>query len=440
LRTQNRENARTTAGEIERGLAEGAASDLWTKLRRVLPEKSFQRMAAIVGHVKSQPNPSWQELINLFEADSRRRILLGKVRSSTFDRYQFETLEFSEFLRERGVRLLAQIDRPFIEQFKVWRMERVRKRSKFVGAKSLVLSAAILHRVFAFAAENDMLSKNPVRLEGRPGGEPDRGSQPFKPGELRKLREYAEPDSLAFELLRWTGLRGSDAVALTWAEVDFEGREIERVTQKRGKRAVVPIHTELLFALEAERERRKPNPWERVLLNPETGKPFTRPRLYHRIMALGRRSGVANANPHRFRDSLAVEMLCRGATPYDVAKVLGDTIDTVEKHYAIRAGASGACAAYHGVQFGSRKTGHDSGTIRKKNGTSAMKLAGEPVSRILSAVRRGPRFASRLASAQRDDHSSRSRIALGLKQPTRGSQQTLLRVFAYGLGQPSPPI
>lgn len=36
----------------------------------------------------------------------------------------------------------------------------------------------------------------------------------------------------------------------------------------------------------------------------------------------------------QIRDSLAVEMLCRGATPYDVAKVLGDTIDTVEKHYA----------------------------------------------------------------------------------------------------------
>jgi integrase len=336
LRTQNRENARNTINEIERTLAEGAASPLWPKLRSVLPEKSFERLAATVGYIepKPAPSPSWQELISLFESDSRRRILLGKLRASTFERYQFETREFSEFLRERGVQLLAQIDRPLIEQFKVWRMERIRSRSKFVGAKSLVLSAAILHRVFAFAVENDMLAKNPVRLEGRPGGEPERGSQPFKPDELRKLREHAGPDSLAFTLLRWTGLRGSDAVALTWAEVDFEGREIERVTQKRSKRVVVPIHTELFFALEAERERRKPNPWERVLLNPETGKPFTRPRLYYKIMALGRRAGVANANPHRFRDSLAVEMLCRGATPYDVAKVLGDTIATVEQHYA----------------------------------------------------------------------------------------------------------
>jgi hypothetical protein len=30
---------------------------------------------------------------------------------------------------------------------------------------------------------------------------------------------------------------------------------------------------------------------------------------------------------------LAVDMLSRGANPYDVAKMLGDTIDTVERHY-----------------------------------------------------------------------------------------------------------
>lgn len=159
-------------------------------------------------------------------------------------------------------------------------------------------------------------------------------SQPFKPEEIRKLREHAGPDFLAVALLRWTGFRGSDAIALTWAEVDFEAREIVRVTQKRSKRVVIPIHSELLFALEVERDRRDPKPWERVLLNPETGDSLTRKRIYERMLALGRRAGVANSHPHRFRDSLAVEMLVRGATPYDVAKVLGDTIDTVEKHYA----------------------------------------------------------------------------------------------------------
>lgn len=336
MRTQNRDNARSTISEAERALAAGAESSLWPKLQAVLPRKSFEILAAIAGYQErpSVPAPSWQVLAGLFEADALRRIALGNFRSSTWTRYKFELCEFGEFVAASSVGALAQIDRSLIEQWKVWRVARIRSRSKLGGAKSLALSAAILHRIFQFAVENEMLIKNPVRLEGRPGENPERGSQPFKPDEVRKLREHAGPDSLAFALLRWTGFRGSDAVALTWAEVDFDSREIVRVTQKRCKRVVIPIHTELLFALEAERDRRKPQPWDRVLLNPETGKPFTRMRLYERMLALGRRAGVAGANPHRFRDSLAVEMLVRGATPYDVAKVLGDTIDTVEKHYA----------------------------------------------------------------------------------------------------------
>jgi len=336
LRTQNRDNARSTVSEVERALASGAESALWPKLQAVLPRKSFDCLAAIAGYQErpSIPAPSWQVLAGLFEGDALRRITLGNFRATTWARYKFEVSEFGDFVSVNGIVALAQIDRAMIEQWKVWRVARIRSRSKLGAAKSLALSAAILHRIFQFAVENEMLVRNPVRLEGRPGENPERGSQPFKPDEIRKLREHAGPDSLAFALLKWTGFRGSDAVALTWAEVDFDAREIVRVTQKRGKRVVLPIHTELFFALEAERNRRKPQPWDRVLLNPETGKPFTRMRLYERMLALGRRAGVAGANPHRFRDSLAVEMLVRGATPYDVAKTLGDTIDTVEKHYA----------------------------------------------------------------------------------------------------------
>jgi integrase len=97
-------------------------------------------------------------------------------------------------------------------------------------------------------------------------------------------------------------------------------REIDRVTQKRRKRVILPIHTELLFGLEAEWESSKPNPSDPVLLNPLTRKPLTRPRLYHRMLALGKRASVLDAHPHRFRDTLAVDMLTRGASPDDVAR------------------------------------------------------------------------------------------------------------------------
>jgi integrase len=144
----------------------------------------------------------------------------------------------------------------------------------------------------------------------------------------------AGPDLLTFLVLRWTGLRGSDVIGLLWGEIDWASREINRLTLKRSRRILLPIHQELFFALETELDRRQPTPEERVLMNPGTGTPLTRPRLYERMVALGRRAGVLGAHPHRFRDTYAVDLLAPGASPYDVAKLLGDTVDAIEKHYA----------------------------------------------------------------------------------------------------------
>ncbi len=66
-------------------------------------------------------------------------------------------------------------------------------------------------------------------------------------------------------------------------------------------------------------------------------------------------------------------------------------------------------------------------------------LAGESVSRILSLRCRRAQLALGLAMVRRDDHSSRSRIAPGLEQPTRGSQQ-LAPSSALHTGWASPPL
>ncbi len=61
---------------------------------------------------------------------------------------------------------------------------------------------------------------------------------------------------------------------------------------------------------------------------------MTRKRLNCHMVALGKRAGVPDGHPHRFRDTFAGDMMASGARPYDVAKLLGDTIETVEKHNA----------------------------------------------------------------------------------------------------------
>ncbi len=51
------------------------------------------------------------------------------------------------------------------------------------------------------------------------------------------------------------------------------------------------------------------------------------------MVALGWRAGVPNLHPHRFRHTFAVDLRLSAASPYDVAKTLDHTIETVEKHY-----------------------------------------------------------------------------------------------------------
>ena len=69
-------------------------------------------------------------------------------------------------------------------------------------------------------------------------------------------------------------------------------------------------------------------------MNPETNQPLTRMALCKRMVAIGRKAEVLDAHPHCYRDTFAADLLSRGASPHDVAKLLGDMVDTVEKHYA----------------------------------------------------------------------------------------------------------
>jgi integrase len=333
LGTANDATADKWKNNIERALHGGAESPLWPELRRFLPPQTFRTLAEIVGYEerKAVAGPTWAELQAAFSAEMQQKVVLGKLTESTRERYKYTLRSFSDFL---GAADLTSIDRPCIERFKVWRLGKIREKKFSRGGRGLMLDVAILHRIFAFAVETEMIEKNPVRLDGRPGDNPEGGAQPFTGDELAKLRGAAGEDLLTFQLFRWTGLRRSDAIALTWGEIDWQAAEINRLTQKRKKRVLLPIPQELLFALEAERDRRQPDLQDRVLLNPGTHKPISPKRIYERVKALGRRAGVANAHPHRFRDTFAVDMLARGASPYDVAKLLGDTVSTVEKHYA----------------------------------------------------------------------------------------------------------
>ena len=52
------------------------------------------------------------------------------------------------------------------------------------------------------------------------------------------------------------------------------------------------------------------------------------------LKAVFAKSRVRNAHAHRFRHTLATEILVKGRTIEDCANILGDSPDVIRKHYA----------------------------------------------------------------------------------------------------------
>jgi integrase/recombinase XerC len=338
--------------KIKTACAVGPTSPMWTELEESLPVTTFDFFAKAAGYVKqaqtrtATAKPSWTDLCDVFELEMKRLIANkqrgatseeGIMSESTRDRYRQTVRHFTAFLVGKNT-LLDDIKSSTIELFKVDRARAIDRLKQSRGGSSIALDIAVLHRMFAFAVAKKLMDRKPIDLrnESKPGKNPKNGARPFTAQEIESLREHAGQDLFTFLLLRWTGLRGSDAVNLQWRNVHLDrgqNGEIEVLTQKRSKTAIVPLSTELRNAIEEIKNKQAPEDF--VLHNPETEASFSnRKRLYERMKALGERSKVSRVTPHCFRDTFACDMLARGASIYDVAKMLADTVDTVEKHYA----------------------------------------------------------------------------------------------------------
>ena len=358
LGTEDERVAIRRVEKIKTACAVGPDSPTWLELEESLPFRTFDFFGSRVGYVKliqekvETHKPTWNDLCVLFELEMKKRIANkargatpeeGTMSESTRERYRQTIRTFTSYLGENDA-LLENIKSPTIELYKVYCQQKIESLKQNRGGSSIALDIAILHRMFAFAVSKQMMVQKPIDLrnESKPGKNPKNGARPFNADELKKLREFAGADLFTLLFLRWTGLRGSDAVGLRWKNIHFDrgaNGEIEIVTQKRSKVAIIPLSTELRDAVEdvyAKRSReQKITPDDIVLYNPEFNRPFSsRHRLYERMKALGIRAGVHRVTPHCFRDTFACDMLARGAGIFDVAKMLADTVDTVEKHYA----------------------------------------------------------------------------------------------------------
>jgi Phage integrase SAM-like domain len=105
------------------------------------------------------PRHTWEDLVSRFKAWMTQRVALDKMRDSTRSRYEQTCKAFGGFLKSRTITNLDEITRTVIEDFKAWQLARVTKKNFSRGGRGGVLDTAIMHRIFGYAIECEILQR-----------------------------------------------------------------------------------------------------------------------------------------------------------------------------------------------------------------------------------------------------------------------------------------
>ena len=257
-----------------------------------------------------------------------------KLKKKTVDRYRFIFRELNRFAAKEGLRFLKQLDTPALNKF----------RATWKG-KSGLTDLKKLERVrsfFKFAHENGYTERNPAAALQNPKTR-QAPTLPFSREEMlailkqtaTKIQE-AEPAAknkarrlrALVLLLRYAGLRISDAVGCS-ADRLRDGK-LSLYTAKTGQHVYVPLPAFVAKELEIT-----PRLSDRYWFWTGTCSVETARKKWSAVLSrLFEDAEVKEGHAHRFRDTMAVELLMAGTPIERVSILLGhSSVRVTEKHY-----------------------------------------------------------------------------------------------------------
>lgn len=151
--------------------------------------------------------------------------------------------------------------------------------------------------------------------------------------EMKRLRAAADAEGGRVRLFIWIALeapaRRTAIQDLRWDQVDWETGVIhflpEGEAQSRKRRPSVPISRALLPVLEAAYAERSPT--DPYVIGAGG-------RVNSGVARVAAAAGLKGVTPHVLRHTAATHMARRGTPLFHIAKVLGNTVEQVEKVYA----------------------------------------------------------------------------------------------------------
>jgi integrase/recombinase XerD len=253
--------------------------------------------------------------------------------ASTIDLYRRPLMHFAEWAGDRDMKSFEPRDMEMY--FDHYEADFFERNGKAPAANTRRKTYQALQNFFQWASRFDYIDKSPMR-------------QIDAPPVFRKQNDWLRPEHdkkvldscitrdeyLAVFVLRFTGLRASEAVNLRWSDIEWQNGQlwisVKKSKTARGIRRV-PVARELAPLLVRPGPLNLEDDW---IFRTRNGKPWHRNQLGTVVRRVGKRAGV-NLYPHRLRKTLGSAALNNGANLSTVSRVLGHaSTTTTEQSYA----------------------------------------------------------------------------------------------------------
>lgn len=223
------------------------------------------------------------------------------------------------------------LDKITVHHLRSWLMQ---EKERGISLRTLEGNRYVFTSFFGWAWKEELIAKNPTNNLA-PIKQQKVIRKPYSSVEMEKLKENAAStrDLALIAFLVSTGCRISEVCALNVLDIDFRSRSV-KVLGKGNKERVVYLDDVCVMYLERYFQERNDDK-EALFLGKGTNRmtPHGVRAMLKRIEA---RSGVENVHPHRFRRTLATNLINHGMPIQEVAAVLGhDKIDTTMKYVYI---------------------------------------------------------------------------------------------------------
>lgn len=235
----------------------------------------------------------------------------------TLERYRYI---LKKLLVETGVPL------PEITTYHI-RSYLIREKSRGIGDKTIEGTRTVFSSFFGWLWKEGLIERNPCANIGAIKCT-KKIRHPYSDVEIEKLKESCDTlrDRAIISFLLSTGCRISEMCGLNRDDVDFESLECQ-VLGKGNKERTVYIDN--VTAMLLKRYLKSRADFVQALFIGKGSERMTPGGVRARLKTIAERAGVENVHPHRFRRTLATNLINHGMQIQEVASILGhDKIDT----------------------------------------------------------------------------------------------------------------